>query len=220
MYVDPNPADPNPADLLIPPALYPTPCYWFDPTPASGLMPNNPIARAIVVAIIFPNDAWLSINTARQQGWNDVASNHELCHLTDDATQHSRHQGWNGGLTLILTLTLTLTQHSRHQGWNDGCSLNQTAEYETNMVNLVKDLRTEWKNPSMAVSIAVSGFDGFDGEEARDRFFWCWSQYALDLTLQHVSRASVLLPSVIASFGAESSNLPEKHAAVSDPTQG
>eukprot|EP00039_Didymoeca_costata_P005441 m.81669 g.81669 ORF g.81669 m.81669 type:complete len:284 (+) comp12821_c0_seq1:35-886(+) len=35
------------------------------------------------------------------------------------------------------------------QGWNDGCDLNMTAAYETNMVNLIKDLRAEWNSPSL-----------------------------------------------------------------------
>jgi alpha-galactosidase len=52
------------------------------------------------------------------------------------------------------------------QGWNDGCDLNQTAAYEYNMVNLIKDLRTEFDNPKLPVSIAVAGFDGFSGEDA------------------------------------------------------
>lgn len=48
-----------------------------------------------------------------------------------------------------------------HQGWNDGCGTDCTDEYEKNMVNLIDDLRKEWKNPDMAVSIAVSGFGGW-----------------------------------------------------------
>jgi hypothetical protein len=51
------------------------------------------------------------------------------------------------------------------QGWNDGCDLNQTAAYEANMVNLIKDVRTAWKKPALPVTIAASGFDGFYGEE-------------------------------------------------------
>jgi len=46
-------------------------------------------------------------------------------------------------------------------GWNDGCSGPCTDEYETNMVNMIKDVRREFKNPKMAVSIPVSGFDGW-----------------------------------------------------------
>lgn len=47
------------------------------------------------------------------------------------------------------------------QGWNDGCGETCTQEYETNMVNLIADLRKEWNNPEMAVSIPVSGFGGW-----------------------------------------------------------
>lgn len=46
-------------------------------------------------------------------------------------------------------------------GWNDGCGDASTAEYETNMVNMIKDVRREFGNPKMAVSIPVSGFDGW-----------------------------------------------------------
>ena len=53
------------------------------------------------------------------------------------------------------------------QGWNDGCGVECTDEYETNMVNLIADLRKEWNNPDMAVSIPVSGFDGWDQKNAR-----------------------------------------------------
>jgi hypothetical protein len=51
------------------------------------------------------------------------------------------------------------------QGWNDGCDLNMTAAYEWNMVNLIKDLRTEFNSPTLPISIAVAGFDGFNGAE-------------------------------------------------------
>lgn len=46
------------------------------------------------------------------------------------------------------------------QGWNDGCDLNQTAAYETNLVNLVKDVRAEFGNPTLPFSVAASGFNG------------------------------------------------------------
>ena len=45
--------------------------------------------------------------------------------------------------------------------WNDGCAVPCTDEYEQNMVNMIGDLRKEWKNPTMAVSIPVSGFGGW-----------------------------------------------------------
>jgi hypothetical protein len=60
------------------------------------------------------------------------------------------------------------------QGWNDGCDLNQTAAYEANMVHLIRDLRAAWRAPSLAVSIAVAGFDGFTGEEATRAPAHCW----------------------------------------------
>jgi hypothetical protein len=55
------------------------------------------------------------------------------------------------------------------QGWNDGCDLNQTAAYEWNLVNLIKDLRTEFQIPNLPASIAAAGFNGFNGAEATRR---------------------------------------------------
>lgn len=45
-----------------------------------------------------------------------------------------------------------------HQGWNDGCDENMTAAYESNLANLIQDLREEWKQPTLPISIPVSGF--------------------------------------------------------------
>ena len=53
------------------------------------------------------------------------------------------------------------------QGWNDGCGVPCTDAYEQNMVNLIQDLRKEWNNPTMAVSIPVSGFGGWAQENVR-----------------------------------------------------
>jgi len=50
-----------------------------------------------------------------------------------------------------------------HQGWNDGCSMPQVQEYERNMANLIKDIRSEFNVPSMKVSIPVSGLDAWRG---------------------------------------------------------
>jgi alpha-galactosidase len=74
----------------------------------------------------------------------------------------------------LAGMTPVISGFGWHQGWNDGCNLNQTAEYETNLVNLIKDLRKEWKSPQLPVSIAVSGFDGFDNEEASRHPKGCW----------------------------------------------
>ena len=65
-------------------------------------------------------------------------------------------QGWNDGVALAME-----TDHRVA-----GCDLNQTAAYENNMVNLIKDLRNEWQSPALPVAIAVAGFDGFDGGAA------------------------------------------------------
>jgi len=48
------------------------------------------------------------------------------------------------------------------QGWNDRIYANRTAAYETNLVNLIKDLRREWNAPRLPISIAVSGFGGYN----------------------------------------------------------
>ena len=42
-----------------------------------------------------------------------------------------------------------------------GCDGTCTDTYEANMVNMIKDVRREFKSPAMAVSIPVSGFDGW-----------------------------------------------------------
>jgi hypothetical protein len=47
-----------------------------------------------------------------------------------------------------------------HQGWNDGCNKQFTAEYETNMVNFVKDMRKDLKLPNLPFIIATSGMGG------------------------------------------------------------
>lgn len=74
----------------------------------------------------------------------------------------------------LTTLFPDLTQTSSKivgfgwdQGWNDGCAVPCTDEYEQNMVNMIGDLRKEWKNPTMAVSIPVSGFGGWGQKNVR-----------------------------------------------------
>ena len=51
-----------------------------------------------------------------------------------------------------------------HQGWNDRCSPPFVAEYETNMVNLIKDLRAEFHAPDMRVAIANTGMANADSD--------------------------------------------------------
>ena len=45
-----------------------------------------------------------------------------------------------------------------HQGWNDGCSEAAATEYEFNLANLIRDLRTEL-GEQLLVSIPVQGTD-------------------------------------------------------------
>ncbi len=44
-----------------------------------------------------------------------------------------------------------------HQGWNDRINAKYTAEYEANLVNLIKDLRAEFKTPKLPFVIATTG---------------------------------------------------------------
>ena len=48
-----------------------------------------------------------------------------------------------------------------HQGWNDGCSAKDVAEYETNMVNFIKDVRKDLNLPKLPLVILGSGFGGW-----------------------------------------------------------
>jgi hypothetical protein len=48
-----------------------------------------------------------------------------------------------------------------HQGWNDGCDVNMTAEYEYNLANLIRDIRTDLSVPNLPVVIGVSGMSGY-----------------------------------------------------------
>lgn len=54
-----------------------------------------------------------------------------------------------------------------HQGWNDGCSQQATDDYESNLVNLIHDIRAEFKTPQLPVSIALSGFGGWGQANTR-----------------------------------------------------
>ncbi|MCX6877429.1 MAG: Ig-like domain repeat protein [Verrucomicrobia bacterium] len=49
-----------------------------------------------------------------------------------------------------------------HQGWNDRIDTKKTAEYEVNLVNLIKDLRTEFKVPNMRIVIGTTGMSMVD----------------------------------------------------------
>jgi alpha-galactosidase len=48
-----------------------------------------------------------------------------------------------------------------HQGWQDGCGADMANEYETNMVNFIKDVRKDLGVPNMPFVIGGSGFGGW-----------------------------------------------------------
>eukprot|EP00316_Scyphosphaera_apsteinii_P017268 CAMPEP_0119307870 /NCGR_PEP_ID=MMETSP1333-20130426/8242_1 /TAXON_ID=418940 /ORGANISM="Scyphosphaera apsteinii, Strain RCC1455" /LENGTH=187 /DNA_ID=CAMNT_0007311507 /DNA_START=22 /DNA_END=582 /DNA_ORIENTATION=- len=55
-----------------------------------------------------------------------------------------------------------------HQGWNDGCSAGMVAEYERNLANLIRDVRSEFAAfGSPYFSIPVSGLDSWRGRVDR-----------------------------------------------------
>lgn len=47
-----------------------------------------------------------------------------------------------------------------HQGWNDGGTEFTASQYEANLADLIRDLRSEFGNPSLPVSIANTGIGG------------------------------------------------------------
>ncbi len=54
-----------------------------------------------------------------------------------------------------------------HQGWNDGCDTNMTAEYESNLANLIRDIRIDLDVPDLPISIGVSGMNGWKPDDPR-----------------------------------------------------
>ncbi len=46
-----------------------------------------------------------------------------------------------------------------HQGWNDRCDVAASTAYEANLVDFIKDLRAEFGNPKLPVSITTTGMD-------------------------------------------------------------
>lgn len=49
-----------------------------------------------------------------------------------------------------------------NQGWNDGCDPAMVAEYETNMANLIVDVRKDLRSPKLPFVIADTGQLGLD----------------------------------------------------------
>jgi Carbohydrate esterase, sialic acid-specific acetylesterase len=55
-----------------------------------------------------------------------------------------------------------------HQGWNDGCDEDMTSEYEFNLANLIRDIRSDLNVPYLPVSIGISGMHGYTPDTTRD----------------------------------------------------
>jgi len=63
------------------------------------------------------------------------------------------------------------------QGWTDGKSVAHAASYETNLVNLVRDVRQDLGAPVLPVVIGIAGFFGLGfpgGKNASDGSSSCW----------------------------------------------
>ena len=54
-----------------------------------------------------------------------------------------------------------------HQGWQDGCAQPMADEYETNMVNFIKDVRRDLGVPNLPFVIGGSGFGGWEQKVVR-----------------------------------------------------
>ena len=54
-----------------------------------------------------------------------------------------------------------------HQGWNDGCATATAREYETNMVNFIRDIRKDLGLPKLPFVIGGSGFGGWEQKNVR-----------------------------------------------------
>jgi hypothetical protein len=106
----------------------------------------------------------------------------------------------------LAGLTPVLAGFGWSQGWNDGCSENDTAAYEQNFVNLVRDLRAEFGMPALPFSTSVAGFNGFDGAEATRRPPGYWPDFApgpkVSTTCAPFARACLRLDIVLSQLAA------------------
>lgn len=73
-----------------------------------------------------------------------------LAHLPDLVPGYTHDRGYS------------LEGFAWHQGWNDGCDANMTAEYESNLANLIRDVRTDLEAPGLPVVVGVSGMNGWN----------------------------------------------------------
>ncbi len=56
-----------------------------------------------------------------------------------------------------------------HQGWNDGCDDEMAKEYETNLENLIRDVRKDLHTPNLPFAIAATGMVGYTEQPERRR---------------------------------------------------
>jgi hypothetical protein len=98
------------------------------------------------------------------QGWNDG------CNVNDTAGTYNTSK-WNDRKSCVAKANNLGSHHVKlfHFFW-----VPLSVAYETNMVNLIKDLRTEFKEPYLPVSIAVSGFGGRQTTEENRTPSDCW----------------------------------------------
>ena len=68
-----------------------------------------------------------------------------------------------------------------HQGWQDGCNMNDTQEYEKNMVNFIKDVRRDLGVPNLPFVIGGSGFAGWEQKVDRRLMIMAAQQAAASL---------------------------------------
>lgn len=54
-----------------------------------------------------------------------------------------------------------------HQGWNDGCNETMATEYETNLANLIRDVRKDLNTPDLPFAIASTGMEGYSKQPER-----------------------------------------------------
>lgn len=81
--------------------------------------------------------------------------------------------GYRAALTAIEKDFPALAKHTPHldgviwfQGWNDGCDDKAAAEYEQNLVHLIRDLRAEFADPTLPFVVGETG--NIDNQVLRD----------------------------------------------------
>ena len=62
---------------------------------------------------------------------------------------------------------VVLSGFAWHQGWNDGCDDNMAKEYETNLANLIRDVRKDLNVADLPFAIAATGMEGYSKQPGR-----------------------------------------------------